>query len=168
MSIRPENILDYLTIAQINTLAFGGEQEAKLVEIIRISNGYIPELSLVAEIEKTVVAYIMFSYIDLIGEEQLPVLSLAPMAVHPEFQNQGIGKALLKTGLELADKRGEALVLVLGYPQLYTPFGFQPSINYQIESPFDVPEDVFMVKPLSGYEEKYKGKVVYPPAFDGV
>jgi len=168
MIIRPENILDYLTIAQINTLAFGGEQEAKLVEIIRISNGYIPELSLVAEIEKTVVAYIMFSYIDLIGEEQLPVLSLAPMAVHPEFQNQGIGKALLKTGLELADKRGEALVLVLGYPQLYTPFGFQPSINYQIESPFDVPEDVFMVKPLSGYEEKYKGKVVYPPAFDGV
>jgi len=168
MNIRPENILDYPTIAQINTLAFGGEQEAKLVEIIRISNGYIPELSLVAEIEKTVVAYIMFSYIDLIGEEQLPVLSLAPMAVHPEFQNQGIGKALLKTGLELADKRGEALVLVLGYPQLYTPFGFQPSINYQIESPFDVPEDVFMVKPLSGYEEKYKGKVVYPPAFDGV
>lgn len=168
MNIRPENILDYPTIAQVNTLAFGGEQEAKLVEIIRTSNGYIPELSLVAEIEKTVVGYIMFSYIDLIGEEQLPVLGLAPMSVHPELQNKGIGKALLKTGLELADKRGEALVVVLGYPQLYTPFGFQPSINYQIDSPFDVPEDVFMVKPLSGYEEKYKGKVVYPPAFDGV
>ncbi|MEA5579555.1 N-acetyltransferase, partial [Anabaena sp. UHCC 0451] len=67
--------------------------------------------------------------------------------------------------LELADKRGEALVIVLGYPKLYTPLGFQPSINYQIESPFPVPEDVFMVKPLSGYQEKYKGKVVYPPAF---
>jgi putative acetyltransferase len=168
MNIRPENIFDYPTIAQVNRLAFGSEQEAKLVEIIRTSNGYIPELSLVAEIEKIVVGYIMFSYIDLIGEEQLPVLSLAPMAVHPELQNQGIGKALLKIGLELADKRGEALVVVLGYPQLYTPCGFQPSINYQIESPFDVPEDVFMVKTLSGYEEKYKGKVVYPPAFDGV
>jgi putative acetyltransferase len=107
MNIRPENILDYPTIAQVNTLAFAGEEEAKLVEIIRISNGYIPELSLVAEIEETVVGYIMFSYIDLIGEEQLPVLSLAPMAVHPELQNQGIGKALLKTGLELANKRGD-------------------------------------------------------------
>lgn len=168
MNIRPENTLDYPTIAEVNTLAFGGEQEAKLVHIIRASNGYIPELSLVAEIENTVIGYIMFSYIDLVCEEQLPVLSLAPMAVHPEFQNQGIGKALLKTGLQLADKRGEALIVVLGYPKLYTPFGFQASINYQIESPFSVPEDVFMVKTLSGYEEKYKGKVVYPPTFDGI
>jgi putative acetyltransferase len=165
MNIRPENLLDYAIISKVNTLAFGEEKEAKLVEIIRSSNGYIPELSLVAEIENTVVAYIMFSYIDLVNEEQLPVLSLAPMAVHPELQNQGIGSALLKTGLELADQRGEALVVVLGYPKLYNPFGFQPSINYQIESPFPVPEDVFMVKPLSGYEKKYQGKVVYPPAF---
>ncbi|MBK1987829.1 N-acetyltransferase [Sphaerospermopsis aphanizomenoides BCCUSP55] len=168
MNIRPEHIIDYPTIAEVNTLAFGGEKEAKLVEIIRSSNGYIPELSLVAEIENTVVGYIMFSYIELVGKEKLSVLSLAPMAVHPELQNQGIGKALLKTGLELADKRGEALIVVLGYPKLYHPFGFQPSINYQIESPFPVPEDVFMVKTLSGYEEKYRGKVVYPPAFDGV
>jgi putative acetyltransferase len=165
MNIRHEKIQDYPRIAEINTLAFGGDKEAKLVEIIRSSHGYIPELSLVAEIEDTVVGYIMFSYIKLVGEEQLPILSLAPMAVHPELQRKGIGKALLKAGLELAEKRGEALVVVLGYPKLYTPFGFQPSINYQIESPFDVPEDVFMVKTFSGYEKKYKGKVVYPSAF---
>lgn len=165
MNIRPENILDYPTITEVNILAFGGEKEAKLVEIIRSSNAYIPELSLVAEIENTVVAYIMFSYIDLVSKEKLPVLSLAPMAVHPELQNQGIGSDLLKTGLEIADSRGEALIVVLGYPQLYTPFGFQPSINYQIESPFPVPEDVFMVKTLSGYQENYKGKVVYPSVF---
>ncbi|MEA5576488.1 N-acetyltransferase, partial [Anabaena sp. UHCC 0451] len=100
MNIRPENIVDYPTITEVNTLAFGGEKEAKLVQIIRSSNGYIPELSLVAEIENTVVGYIMFSYIDLVGAEQLPVLSLAPLAVHPELQNQGIGSALLKAGLE--------------------------------------------------------------------
>lgn len=165
MNIRPENILDYPTIAKVNTLAFGGKKEAKLVEVIRTSNAYIPELSLVAEIENHVVAHIMFSYVDLVAETKLPVLSLAPMAVHPQFQRQGIGKALLKTSLELADDRGEALVVVLGYPKLYQPFGFQPSINYQIECPFDVPEDVFMAKPLSGYEDKYKGKVIYPPGF---
>jgi putative acetyltransferase len=165
MNIRAENILDYPTIAKVNNLAFGGKKEAKLVDIIRTSNAYIPELSLVAEIEDRVVGYIMFSYVDLAAENKLPVLSLAPMAVHPQFQRQGIGKTLLTTGLELADKRGEALIVVLGYPKLYHPFGFQPSINYQIECPFDVPEDVFMVKQLSGYEDNYKGKVIYPPGF---
>lgn len=165
MNIRPENIHDYYSIAKVNTLAFGGKKEAQLVEMIRTSNAYINQLSLVVEIGNNIVGYIMFSYVDLVAEEQLPVLSLAPMAVHPNMQRQGIGKALLKTGLELADKRGEALVVVLGYPKLYKPFGFQPSINYQIESPFDVPEEVFMVKTLSGYEAKYKGNIVYPPAF---
>jgi putative acetyltransferase len=166
MNIRPENISDYLNIAQVNKLAFGGTNEAKLVDMIRTSNAYIPELTLVAEIEHHITGFIMFSYIDLIGEEKLPILSLAPMAVHPQFQRQGIGKALLKTGLELADNRGEALVVVLGYPKIYRPFGFQTSINYQIESPFDAPVDAFMVKTLSGYEAKYKGKVIYPPAFN--
>jgi putative acetyltransferase len=165
MNIRSENISDYPNIAEVNTLAFGTEKEAKLIEIIRLSNGYIPQLSLVAEIENNIIGYIMFSYIHLMGKEKLSVLSLAPMAVHPKWQKQGIGKKMLKTGLQLADERGEALVIVLGYPQVYTPFGFQPSTNYQIESPFDVPEDVFMVKPLSAYEEKYNGKVIYPPAF---
>ncbi|NET01145.1 MAG: N-acetyltransferase [Sphaerospermopsis sp. SIO1G2] len=165
MNIRQENIQDYHSIAKVNKLAFGGQKEAQLVEMIRTSNAYINELSLVAEIEENIVGYIMFSYIDLVGVRQLPVLSLAPMVVHPNMQKRGIGKVLLKTGLELADKRGEALVVVLGYPKLFNPFGFQPSINYQINSPFDVPEDVFMVKPLSGYDEQYKGKVVYPPAF---
>ncbi|MBC5795299.1 MAG: N-acetyltransferase [Sphaerospermopsis sp.] len=169
MKIRAENILDYPTIAKVNTLAFRGKKEAKLVEFIRSSNAYISELSLVAEIEDHVVGYIMFSYVDLVtAQEQLPVLSLAPMAVHPQFQHQGIGKALLKTGLELADNRGEALVVVLGYPKLYHPFGFQAAINYQIECPFNVPEDFFMVKPLSGYEDKYQGKVIYPPEVHNV
>lgn len=166
MNIRPENISDYRTIGQVNKLAFGGKNEAKLVDIIRTSNAYIPELTLVAEIDDHVVGFIMFSYIDLVGEEKLPILSLAPMAVHPQFQRQGIGKALLKSGLEIADHRGEALVVVLGYPKIYNPFGFKPSINYQIECPFNAPEDVFMVKTLSGYEEKYKGKVIYPPGFN--
>jgi len=54
------------------------------------------------------------------------------------------------------------------YPKLYHPFGFQAAINYQIECPFNVPEDFFMVKPLSGYEDKYQGKVIYPPGVHNV
>jgi putative acetyltransferase len=165
MDIRCESLADYAAIAEVNILAFGQENEAKLVEEIRCSQGYIPELSLVAEIDGAIVGHILFSYIDLIGEESLQVLGLAPMAVLPQFQRQGIGSALVKAGLEKADAIKEALVIVLGHPHFYQRFGFQPSVNYKITSPFPVPEDVFMVKPLQKYQKKYQGKVVYPPAF---
>jgi putative acetyltransferase len=165
MDIHCESLPDYAAIAEVNILAFGQENEAKLISEIRCSQGYIPELTLIAEVDNIIVGYILFSYIDLIGEESLQVLSLAPLAVLPQFQRQGIGSALVKAGLEKADTIKEALVIVLGHPHFYKRFGFQPSVNYKITSPFPVPEDVFMVKPLQNYQEKYQGKVVYPPAF---
>lgn len=165
MDIHSESLPDYAAIAEVNILAFGQENEAKLIEEIRGSQGYIPELSLVAEVDNVIVGHILFSYIDLIGEERLQVLSLAPLAVLPKFQKQGIGSALVKAALEKADAIKEALIIVLGHPHFYNRFGFQPSVNYKITSPFPVPEDVFMVKPLQNYQEKYQGKVIYPPAF---
>ncbi|WP_193198180.1 GNAT family N-acetyltransferase [Nostoc sp. MG11] len=168
MNIRSETLLDYPAIAEVNTLAFGQENEAKLVEEIRHSDRYISELSLIAEVAGIVVGHILFSYIDLVSEETLQVLGLAPLAVSPQFQRRGIGSKLVEAGLERANPRGEAMVIVLGHPYFYPRFGFKPSVDYQVESPFPVPEDVFMVKPLKNYQEKYKGKVVYPPAFAGV
>lgn len=168
INIRCETLPDYKVIAEVNTLAFGQQNEAKLVEEIRRSDRYISELSLVAEVENVVVGHILFSYIDLVGEETLQVLGLAPLAVHPQFQRQGIGSSLIKAGLEIAEAKKEAIVIVLGHPEFYTRFGFQPSVVYEIESPFPVPEDVFMVKPLQSYQKKYKGKVVYPSTFHGV
>lgn len=168
MNIRCENLADYPAIAEVNILAFGQKNEARLVEQIRHSQRYIPELSLIAEVGGVVVGHILFSYIDLVGEATFRVLGLAPMAVLPQFQRQGIGSALIKQGLEIADAKAEAIVIVLGHPQFYNRFGFQSSVDYQIESPFPVPADVFMVKPLQNYQNKFKGKVVYPPIFDGV
>ena len=60
---------------------------------------------------------------------------------------------------------GEAIAIVLGHPQFYSRFGFLPSVGYGIESPFPVPEDVFMVNLLQPDRDKYRGKVVYPPDF---
>ncbi|MDZ7956017.1 N-acetyltransferase [Nostoc sp. DedQUE09] len=168
IDIRSETLSDYTAIAEVNRLAFGQENEAKLVEKIRNSDRYISELSLVAEVENIVVGHILFSYIDLVGEETLQVLGLAPLAVHPQFQRQGIGSALIKAGLEIAEAKKEAIVIVLGHPHFYTRFGFQPSVVYEIESPFPVPEEFFMVKPLQKYQKQYKGKVVYAAAFDEV
>nr|WP_104906547.1 N-acetyltransferase [Nostoc sp. 'Lobaria pulmonaria (5183) cyanobiont'] len=113
IDIRCETLLDYTAIAEVNTLAFGQENEAQLVEKIRYSDRYISELSLVAEVENVVVGHILFSYIDLMGEETLQVLSLAPLAVHPQFQRQGIGSALIKAGLEIAEAKKEVIIIVL-------------------------------------------------------
>jgi putative acetyltransferase len=165
MDIRCESSADYAAIAEVNILAFGQENEAKLIEEIRSSQGYIPQLSLVAELDNLIVGHILFSYIDLIGEQSLQVVALAPLAVIPQFQKRGIGSALVQAGLKKANAIKEALVIVLGHPHFYTRFGFEPSVNYKITSPFPVPDDVFMVKPLQNYQEKYQGKVVYPPAF---
>lgn len=88
--IRPETPLDDRAIAQIHILAFGRENEALLVEKIRASDRFIPQLSLVAETEEMLIGHILFSNIDLIGEDKLSVLALAPMAVRSGFQKKGL------------------------------------------------------------------------------
>lgn len=168
MSIRCENPSDYQAIAELNRLAFERENEAQLVESIRHSDRYTPKLTLVAERDGAVVGHVLFSYIDLVGQVNLQVLGLAPIAVHPGFQRQGIGSALVRAGLEAAEAGEELMVVVLGNPQFYSRFGFESSVSYGIESPFPVPEEVFMVKPLKNYQERHRGKIVYPSAFNGV
>lgn len=93
------------------------------------------------------------------------MLSLAPVAVRPKFQNQGIGSQLVKAGLEIAEEMGESLVIVLGHPEFYPKFGFQPAKRFQIESSFEAPEEAWMMKPLNTYQEKYKGTIFYLSVF---
>jgi putative acetyltransferase len=165
MQIRTETPGDYPAIADILLQAFEQDAEALLVERIRRSDRYIPELALVAEKEGLVVGHILFSYIDLVGKETLPVLGLAPLAVHPQYQRQGIGSVLVQAGLAKAEERGEAIAIVLGHPPFYSRFGFEPSVNYGIESPFPVPPEFFMVKFLKLERKGYLGRVSYPSAF---
>lgn len=168
MNIRPEKRSDYQAIAEVNRLAFERENEAQLVEKIRRSERYIPQLSLVAELDRTVIGHIMFSCVDLVDEETKQVLLLAPLAVKPKFQNRGIGSKLVRVGLESAEAIKEPLILVLGHSNFYSRFGFMPSKHYQIEPPFPVPEEVFMIKPLKNYRQYYRGKVILPLAFKEV
>lgn len=168
MKIRSEQPSDYQAIAEVLLQAFKGDDEVRLVQEIRNSDHYISHLSLVAEVDGVIVGHILFSYIDLVSEVTDKVLGLAPLAVRSQFQNQGIGSALVREGLAKADVMKEAMAIVLGHPQFYHRFGFKSSIHYGIESPFPVPEDFFMVKTLNNYQDSQKGKVIYPTAFAGV
>lgn len=91
------------------------------------------------------------------------------MAVLPDFQNKGIGSLLVSEGIKKSKELGYQHIAVLGHPNFYPKFGFQISKCYNIESPFPVPDEVFMVMELQeGSLKNGKGKVKYPPAFHHV
>jgi putative acetyltransferase len=96
------------------------------------------------------------------------VLSLAPVAVLPDRQSQGIGSSLVRAAVDIADGRGEPLVLLIGHPGYYPRFGFVQARPLGLEPPFPVPDEVFMVRPLAAYDPAIRGRVVYPSCFDGL
>jgi putative acetyltransferase len=102
LCIRPEILVDYPAIKRINDLAFGQPQEGILIEKLRLETEYIRDLSLVALWNGTPVGHILFFPVYIVkGDQQTQTLSLAPMAVEPEFQNSGIGSRLVNEGLEV-------------------------------------------------------------------
>lgn len=167
MIIRAETPGDYPGVAAVNVAAFDEENEAQLIELIRQTDLYVPDLSLVAIVEERVVGHVMFSYVTLeTPNGDVRILDLAPLAVHPNHQNQGIGTALTEHGLDLTETRGEPLVLVEGIPAYYPRFGFERASLHEIRPPSpNIPDDAFMVKLLSNYDPSFRGQVRYPPAF---
>jgi putative acetyltransferase len=165
IQIRPEITGDIETIKKINTTAFETEAEAGLVDALRDSG--IPLISLVAEVDQKIVGHILFSPIALSGKSAaVKIAGLAPMAVMPDHQKQGIGSALVKKGLKQCKSEGYQAAAVLGYPEYYPRFGFVPCSRFGIKSEYDVPDEVFMVKELvTGILAGYKGVVKYHSLF---
>lgn len=168
-SIRLETTWDEGAVNQLLTRAFGRRAESELLDRLRSSGDLVPQLCLVADQSSVVVGHICYSRITLESDPPAEVLALAPMAVTPAFQNKGVGTALMNESLAKADARGEALVVVVGHPEYYPRFGFVRASSMGIEPPWpDIPDEAFMVKPLSGYKEHMRGVVRYPKAFEDV
>ena len=146
MKIRQETRNDYSDVYNLNKLAFEEDEEARLVDLLRKSSAFIPELSLVAVIEDNIVGHILFTKIKIIDNKgnENESLALAPMAVSPNYQKSGIGGQLIKKGLDKAREMNFKSVIVLGHEKYYPKFGFEPTTKWGITSPYDIPTNVFM------------------------
>ena len=149
VNIRKERKNDYNQIRKINDLAFGQENEGKMIESLRKTSDYNASLSLVAEIKEKIVGHILFYPVKIKNEEkEYIVLSLAPLAVRPENQNMGIGSKLVKKGIEIAKETDFGIILVVGHPKYYPRFGFKPASNWDIKLPIEAPDDAVLVLEL--------------------
>lgn len=150
-------------IRAINDAAFGGRYESALVDQLRADGHAL--LALVAEDDSRLVGHIMFSRMGIeTAAGSIPAVALAPVAVLPEYQRQGIGARLIESGLDLLRNRGEKIVIVVGHPAYYPRFGFSNDKASALASPF--PAEAFMALELSPKAlQDVRGKVIYPSAF---
>jgi len=167
ITIRPETKNDYLAIREINDLAFKQKNEGLLIEKLRETSDFIPELSLVAQFEGKVVGHLLLYPVQVNNKNtKHAVLSLGPMSVHPDYQRKGIGSKLVREGLKRAKEKGYGSVILVGHPEYYPRFGFSKASKFEIKVPFDAPDNAFMALELvENALQNVKGVVEYPNSF---
>jgi putative acetyltransferase len=164
MNIREECPVDAESIRAVNLAAFETSTEADLVDALRQHAPSI--ISLVAEDDADIVGHILFSPVTLVGEPRLTLMGLAPMAVVPARQRQGIGSRLVAEGLDRCRQANTAAVFVLGHAEYYPRFGFIPASQLSLHCEYDVPENVFMMRELRDQALRgFAGTIRYHPVF---
>lgn len=144
---------------------------ADMVAAIRASEQYEPGLSVVARRAGDVVGFVMISHAELVesGGAHHDVLTLSPLAVRPENQRNGIGSALVRAVLKLAEERPDLprLVTLEGDPRFYRRLGFEfaPDHGVSFDLPDWAPAEAAQVYRFDGYDPSIRGRVTYPPAF---
>jgi putative acetyltransferase len=168
IEIRAEQNKDFEAIRQVNLAAFKRENEANLVERLRLVHDTFSFVAIVAE---QVVGHIFFSPVTIEGTdlEHLLILGLAPLAVKSEYQRQGIGSMLVRHSLKECFQSGCRAVVVLGKPTYYQRFGFSCAKEKGLKCEYDVPDEVFLVlESENGTLQNVKGTVKYHSEFRNV
>lgn len=166
MHVRAELPSDVEAVHELNRTAFGGADEAQIVDALR--GAVVPLVSLVADTDGTVVGHILFSPVTPASTPHPLLMGLAPMAVRPDHQRSGVGSALVRAGLDACRKMGAVGVVVVGHPTYYPRFGFVPASRFGLSCAFDVPDEVFMALELTpGALATHTGQVRFHSAFGG-
>lgn len=181
-TIRPETPDDHCAVSRVHRRAFNRSEEADLVD--RLRQEASPTVSLVATDDAVengagdplpILGHIFFSPVKIepgtTEPEAQPVfaMGLAPMAVVPERQREGIGAALVEVGLRACRGIGTEAVVVLGHPGYYPRFGFHPAETFGLQSEYDVPSEAFLAMELvAGALDASAGQVRYHAAFSSV
>lgn len=166
MHIRLETPADFLEIREINRLAFDGEAEASLIDALREAGAVT--LSMVAcHDDGMLMGHVLYSDLSVVADDggSVRAVALAPLAVRPHGQGQGIGSQLVRESLAVLKDLGIDVVVVLGDPAFYSRFGFNAALT---KAHFDAlfEGDAFMALELreGALVEKYK--VTYAHAFN--
>ena len=144
--VRSETPADVASIRRVNEAAFQQPTEADLVD--RLRAGCPDALSFVADVDGDTVGHVLFTPVGVECDGRRVVgQGLAPMAVQPDRQRQGVGSALVRRGLDELRARGCPFVVVVGHPGYYPRFGFVPASARGLRSQWEgMPDDVFMVR----------------------
>ena len=167
MLIRQEKEQDREKVYALIAAAFASAEhsdgnEQDLAAALRKSTAFIPELSLVAEIDGEIVGHILLTKAK-VGEDT--VLALAPLSVSPPYQRRGIGTALIREGHRIARELGYAYSLVLGSETYYPRTGYVPAEQLGIPAPEGFPPENFMAAKLLENAGAVSGAVVYAKEF---
>lgn len=173
LTIRKEKTKDFKTVFKLIERAFESEKmsdhrEQFLVERLRKSEAFIPELSMVAEIGNKIVGHIILTKLKIKNEKnEFDSLALAPVSVLPEYQGKGIGGMLIKEAHKRAKELGHQSIVLLGHEKYYPKFGYKQADNFGIKLPFDVPKENCMAIELTQNGlDGVGGTVEYPKEFN--
>ena len=170
LKLRAEVDDDRHLIRSVVVAAFSPNVEvAGLVDALRRSPAFIPQLSLVATVDGVVVGHVLLTAAELVDERavQHRVLVLSPLSVLPQQQRRGIGAALVREALARADGEGGEIVVLQGSPRCYPRFGFRDSrtLGISMDVPDWAPPEAGMACPLSAYQASTRGRLIESPPF---
>ena len=173
INVREEQQTDYDAVFELIEKAFekstlSDHREQFLVQRLRKSIAFVPELSMVAEIENKIVGHILLTKLKIKNrQDEFDSLALAPVSVLPEYQGKGIGGMLIQEAHKRASQLGHKSIVLLGHERYYPKFGYKQADNFGIELPFDVPKENCMVIELTENGLKgVNGTVEYPKEFN--
>jgi putative acetyltransferase len=163
LAIRLEGPADRSSITRLVATACGRDEEAHLIERPREAGALT--ISLVATTGDDLLGHVALSPVSIAGAAlERRWLGLGPLAVRPNRQRAGIGAALMQAALAAGDRGGTELIVVLGEPDYYGRFGFEPASRHGLGLPWPVPDEAFMAR-LATARAPPPGMVGYHPAF---